>query len=330
LVELLTVVAIVSMLIALLLPAVQSARDAARRTQCVSNLKQLGLAVQNYEDAQGMLPIGNDALPPPAELAWWGPYNFSAYVRLLPYMEEQSLYDRFDLEAGLYMPHNAPLIGTKIEVLICPSDSVSPISDWPENYLSPVYDQAFTAAYANYVGSLGSRWFGLCETKPDLAHEYYNGVISDANSKVRLRDVTDGLSRTLLFGERARGLFPEPQNGGLDYGWWTSGYGGDTLFAAFNPINKAHRLSGMTQSNSDTMAIYGGAHSLHSGGANFCFADGSVDFLSENTDSWDLSDAEIEAMCDVEQPFIPEKLFQALSTRNGGEVIGDDGTGAAR
>jgi prepilin-type processing-associated H-X9-DG protein len=320
LVELLVVIAVVSILIALLLPAVQSARESARRTQCKNHLKQLALAVQNYESIWRKLPIGNDALPPPSELDWWGAYNFSAHVRLLAHLEEQSLYDQFELQLGIYMPPNVPLIATNIEIFYCPSDTASRITEWPAGYFSPFYDPPFVAANNNYVGSMGSRWFGLCEPQPETAHQYYNGVIMDRNVEIQFKEITDGLNKTFLFGERARGLYPHPEDGGLNYGWWTVGYGGDTLFATFHPINKALRL-GTVGTNSEFLALYGGTSSFHPGGANFCYADGSVHFLSEYTESWDLTDDDIKTMCDVNQAFMPERLFQALSTRNGGEAI---------
>jgi prepilin-type processing-associated H-X9-DG protein len=317
LVELLVVITILSTLIALLLPALQAAREAARRSQCANHLMQLGLAVQHYHTAQGLLPIGNDEMPPSPGMEWWGPFNFSAHVRLLPYLEQQSLYDGFKLELNIYFPPNVLLIGTPVALFYCPSDTASKVAGY--DGLLPAFDKAFTGAYNNYVGSHGSRWYGFCDALPLPVRQYNNGVILDRNVRIRFQDVTDGLSKTLLFGERARGRFPDPDAGGLDYGWWASGYGGDTLFSAFHSINRAHHLRSL-DSNSDSMAMYGGASSLHPGGANFCFAGGSVRFLSEDIDSWDLNDDDINAMCDVDGPFMPERLFQALSTRNGSEA----------
>lgn len=306
LVELLVVIAIISVLISLLLPAVQSAREAARRTHCANKLKQLATAVQNYHIAHEKLPLGDNPLPPGPPPGW--DTNFSAHVRLLPYLEEQSLYDQFDLGTYNYMPQNLALLGTNIELFHCPSEWATKISEFTG---LPV---PIVVAHTNYVGSLGSRWYGFCNDDPSPVRQYYNGVFLPKNTQVRFQDVTDGLSKTLLFGERARARMPDPEK----WLWWTSGYCGDSMFGAFHPINKTHSITDLT-TNAGTLAVYGGASSFHSGGANFCFADGSVHFLVDDIDSWDLSNVEIDAMCDVDEPFIPERLFQALSTRNGGE-----------
>jgi prepilin-type N-terminal cleavage/methylation domain-containing protein len=111
LLELLVVIAILSTLIALLLPAVQSAREAARRTHCVNNLKQLGVAVHSYHNVYRMIPMGNDAKPPAEGMEWWGPFNFSMHVRLLPYLGESNLHDKVDWKGWIYSPQNIHVIG---------------------------------------------------------------------------------------------------------------------------------------------------------------------------------------------------------------------------
>jgi prepilin-type processing-associated H-X9-DG protein/prepilin-type N-terminal cleavage/methylation domain-containing protein len=310
LVELLVVIAIVAILIALLLPAVQSAREAARRTKCVNSLKQLGVAVQSYHNAHRMLPLGDNPLPPGPAPGW--NTNFSAHVRLLPYLEEQSLYDRFDLDTYIYMPQNVPLLGTSIELFHCPSERAAKTSQYNGFPPDPII-----IAHTNYVGSAGSRWYHFCQNQPSPVRQHYNGVFLPRNTEVRFQDVTDGCSKTLLFGERARDPIPDPDNNG----WWTSGHGADTLFVTFHAINKVHSLPPLVGSPSEIMVLYGGASSYHPGGANFCFADGSVRFLSEDIDSWDLTSAAVLAMCNVDAPLPPEQLLQALSTRNGNEVV---------
>jgi prepilin-type N-terminal cleavage/methylation domain-containing protein/prepilin-type processing-associated H-X9-DG protein len=320
LIELLVVTSIVSVLIGLLLPAVQSAREAARMTHCKSNLRQLGLAVLAYEGVHKRLPMGNDAKPPMAGMEWWGEYNFSLFVRLLPYLEEDHLYEKLDRTTWLYAPTNVPVLGEVIEVLQCPSEPASQELTMPEDYLFPAYDGRFTAAFTSYVGSVGSRYYCCGDVVPKPASEYYNGVFWEDNSKVRLADVTDGASKTLLFGEHARGLQPDPS-----WGWWTSGWGGDTMFVTFHPINKAHAVVKKLKqapapiSAYDTVRIYGGVSSYHDGGVNFCFLDGSVRTLTDDTESWDLSDEDMQQLWDHNTVAKSPKILQRLSTRNGGD-----------
>jgi prepilin-type processing-associated H-X9-DG protein len=311
-VELLVVIAIISILVALLLPAVQSTREAARRTQCASHLKQLGLALQNYQSAHGnKLPLGDNPLLPGPNPDW--DTNFSAHARLLQYLEETRLYDQLDLEDYIYVSPNNSRIGANIELFHCPSELASKMSPY-DGFSDPVI-----VGHTNYVGCIGSRWYGFCQVDPSPVRQYYNGVFLPRNTKVRVHDITDGTSKTLLFGERVRALMPNAAG----FGWWASGYEGDTLFATFHPINKAHRLTEVV-TEADMTAVYGGQSSYHPGGANFCFVDGSIRFQFEDIDSWDLTSADILAMCNFDKPILAKGgVLQAMSTRNGGEVFGD-------
>jgi prepilin-type processing-associated H-X9-DG protein len=261
-----------------------------------------------------MLPLGNDAMPS-VRLPSWGPFNFSAHLRLLPYLEEGTLHDRFRLDLHITDAANLPLLATNIEMFHCPSEWSRQVSLYTGAWDS--FPETLLVAHTNYVGSHGSRWYGFCSSHPRPARRFNNGVIMEEPVRVRFKDITDGASKTILFAERARGRMPDPES----WNWWADGYGGSTLFIAFHPINKSHMVTGL-QFNSDYSALYGGASSFHPGGANVCFVDGSVHFLADDTDSWDLTDADIAAMCDVNTPFGPKPgIFQALTTRNGGEVI---------
>ena len=126
LVELLVVIAIIGLLVALLLPAVQSARDAARRIQCVNNLKQLGLAVFNYEGAAGAFPYGsyhtsNNAANLRTQFANWG-------ILILPYIEEQALFDQYNMDLYNSHPDNRPVLRTPLSIQTCPADGqVAPL-----------------------------------------------------------------------------------------------------------------------------------------------------------------------------------------------------------
>ena len=128
LVELLVVIAIIGILVALLLPAVQSAREAARRTSCQNNLKQIGIALQNYHDASsGAFPpgivfdLGPTGIPQRPDASWY--YRPNWIINLLPYIEEQGLYDSFDLNEFISAEVNLVPRGTTVETLLCPSDA---------------------------------------------------------------------------------------------------------------------------------------------------------------------------------------------------------------
>jgi prepilin-type N-terminal cleavage/methylation domain-containing protein/prepilin-type processing-associated H-X9-DG protein len=319
LVELLVVIAIISILIGLLLPAVQAAREAARNAQCKNNLRQLGLAVHAYADANHeLLPMGNDVNLPHRQMEEWGPYNFSAFVRLLPFLEEETLYDKIDWNGWIYSPQNHHLLGTPLQVLDCPSDVADDLIV-VENYKNlPLLAGSIPVAFTNYVGCVGSRWYCCGNYAPEPALDF-DGVFWEDNSRVTFEMVVDGTSKTILFGERARGLYADPEN----WSWWADGYAGGTMFAAVFPINKAHQVAReriFIETYYDMLRVYGGVSSFHPGGANFCFVDGSVHFLSDGITSSDLTDGEIQKLWDENILTAQPGVFQALSTRNGEEA----------
>lgn len=213
LVELLVVIAIIGILVALLLPAVQAAREAARRMQCTNNLKQLGLALHNYHDTFKTMPFGKGASYTGAVIyARW-----SVHALILPYMEQRNIQDNIDFRmppetpgmGGVinFMPayqnpnrENAAVCRTRIPLFLCPSD-ITPTDAWN--------------AQNNYVGNQGG-W--LCD-RGDLPpgpndispNEYQTGIFYYL-SQVRLADVTDGLSNTMFFSEKLRGSgSPQPR-----------------------------------------------------------------------------------------------------------------------
>jgi prepilin-type N-terminal cleavage/methylation domain-containing protein/prepilin-type processing-associated H-X9-DG protein len=319
LIELLVVIAIIAILIALLLPAVQAAREAARRTQCANHLHQLGLAVHNYHDSHRILPMGNDWKPTAA----WGGWDFNAsvHVRLLPYFEQAALQNRIDFNLPLFSPANMFAFEVPLEVVRCPSDTGIEQNRYDPGELSPAFDPGFTVAFSNYVGCVGPHWYPLnAAANPTPAKRFYQGVFWEDQSDVRFRDITDGMSSTLMFGERARGVYPTDEQPW--WGWWASGYAGDTMFVTMHPINVSLRMK-LLSSNYDYLRMMGCASSLHPGGAQFCMADGSVRFISESLDSWDLDDAGIQQLWDTNTVASRPKLYQWLSTRNGNEVLGE-------
>ena len=316
LIELLVVIAIIAVLVALLLPAVQAAREAARKSQCANNLKQLGLAAHNYHEVFGMLPLGNDW----KSSAVWGGWDYNAgiHARLLPFMDQKPLFDTIDFNESLYGAKNVQVWDVSLPALQCPSDTGESKSGFDPGDLDPVYSLGFQVGYTNYVASVGPRHYLGGSFNPVPAKSYYEGLFWEDHSHVRFSDIRDGQSNTLMFSERARGYYPDSDR--KWNGWWASGYPTDTMFVTYAKINAARHVP-VINGTPDLGRLFGCASSLHRQGANFCFADGSVSFLSENIDSWDLSNAEIQDLWDNNRLTQPYGVYQKLSTRRGKEVV---------
>jgi prepilin-type N-terminal cleavage/methylation domain-containing protein/prepilin-type processing-associated H-X9-DG protein len=189
LVELLIVIAIIGVLIALLLPAVQAARESSRRTQCSNNLKQLGLALHGYSNSQGRLPPGADSKSyPPAPMHPPTFYRWSALVYLLPYVEQNQVAELLDLTLPLYLnwqvtSENRDGVSHVIPVFLCPSDQGQPVKEG----FGPT----------NYVANSGSGDGGGTPFETD-------GVFF-VNSRTKLADIADGTSNTVAFAESLLG-----------------------------------------------------------------------------------------------------------------------------
>ncbi|MFO0821438.1 MAG: DUF1559 domain-containing protein [Pirellulales bacterium] len=303
LVELLVVIAIIGVLVALLLPAVQAARESARRTQCTNQLKQLALASHNHHDVQGTLPPGVWQLPFVASPKYRG---VSLFVKLLAQLEQTALADAWDHVDPLNntVGGTASRTATKLPMLICPSDVIP---------MNPV-DGGSGRWYAltSYGGNGGTRSYDPQFASNDGVFWVVGpGSQTDPTGQpIRLADITDGLSNTLLFGERshfdrnhdtfAANLTP-PSGQFLNAmgatGWWAPSGGrlaaGDVLLSSMAPINfkipspfsaassmvpPATSYSAYLYYNDRRISAFG---SNHPGGANFALADGSVRFLSQ-------------------------------------------------
>ena len=202
LVELLVVIAIIGLLIALLLPAVQAAREAARRSQCGDNLRQMGIAMQSYLDAHRVFPSGyisafdnqgNDTGP------GWG---WAAL--LLPQLEQSPLRDQIQFGVPIEHPLNAGPRVVSLPVFLCPSDKSSSERVWQAQTGPPNPTTICTVASSNYVASFGTQEPGVDG----------NGVFF-RNSRISPAEILDGLSQTLLVGERSQYLGPATWTGAV-------------------------------------------------------------------------------------------------------------------
>ncbi|WP_020465970.1 DUF1559 family PulG-like putative transporter [Singulisphaera acidiphila] len=327
LIELLVVIAIIAVLIALLLPAVQAAREAARRAQCTNNLKQMGLAVANYESATGTLPPGS----------FWaasgtGPGKtadgFSPFVMILPFIEQANAYNLVNFSLSYKNPANVTIAGVGISAFMCPSDPAA-LQNQP---LSTTVYQApppgnWTQSFTSYAGCTG-----IWDIRPRLADSNFSQQVANMNgtiymySAVRMGDIQDGTSSTILFGERGHSLL-SPTDQVVNQ-FWNSGYWYDTMLETYYPINAHKKPVGSLGAR-----YVANASSLHSGGANFGLVDGSVRFLKDTIDSWPINPAttlaagsSYDQTANLYSIAAGSKVgvYQALSTRSGGEVIGAD------
>ncbi len=307
LIELLVVIAIIGVLVALLLPAVQQAREAARRTQCKNQLKQVAIAIHNYESTAtcfppGQIRVGFASMP---RVRGW-----SMFVQLLPYMDQVPLYNTWDFANPLTNETNGNT-AIKLAVLICPSAT---LSQNPYTKTSGV-----KYAVSSYGGNGGTQSHPPAATSGDGMFAGSGPPITTPptvqHPLVRIPDVLDGLSNTLLLGERnhydpvydayfTAGKTMNPMAG---WGFWAPSGGQmgltDVTMSSFAEINYLipPGLGTVTNSTEETLRLCSFG-SQHTGGAQFALADGSVRFISED---------------------ISTTTFRSLTTRRGGEVIGE-------
>jgi prepilin-type N-terminal cleavage/methylation domain-containing protein len=317
LVELLVVIAIIGILLGLLIPAVQMAREAARRTACANNMRQVGLGMLHYESAVGHFPPGAVARPyPAAPNTPWTFYRWSALAALTPYLEQSVAHDLLDLNKPLYSatfsvtPENAAGVRTLIPIFLCPSDRQQRLraSFGPTNY-----------AFNTGTGSNGG---SPVETDGPFF----------VNSRVRIAEIRDGTSQTMALSESILGVL-DSQDRDPRYSYrftfmtpltenacsaaatwnfqdprgfsWANGEFRSALYNHYLPPNDATAdciAAQLTGAPDRRFTPFGWrtARSLHSGGVNGLRMDGSVDFLNSE---------------------IAPEIWRGLATRAGGEVF---------
>lgn len=286
LVELLVVIAIIGLLVALLLPAIQAAREAGRRSQCANNLRQIGIALQTYEGAHRSLPSGyiSEFV---ADGTDTGP-GWGWAALLLNNLEENSLSALVRFDRPIEDAANDQTRTKTIAVYLCPSDPVPPT--WLALRDDPSQTKICEVATANYVGMYGNSEPGIDGT----------GLFF-RNSHVRFREITDGTSHTIAVGERSHALGESTWVGSVTDALLVPGLAdGIGTYEVEHGATMTLGQAGEHTSPGDPMGEADMFHSLHPGGVHFVFADAHVAFLTTDMD--------------------PE-VFDALATRSGGETV---------
>ena len=291
LVELLVVITIIGILIALLLPAVQAAREAARRMSCTNNLKQIGLALHVYHNTHRCLPPGWMAFDPgTGQPHWFGEPGWAWSARILPFIEQTSAYKSLvHLDLPITDPANAQARVLPLAVYRCPSDTGGATFELEGGGPYVGSGGGFTPtelATSNYLGVFGTLDFhdvcsgGQCEG---------DGIFF-LNRGVRFRDITDGLSQTFMVGERSSKLAPATWVGVVTGGEHAPGrVTGIALFPPNSEAEEEHYTHNFS--------------SRHPSGTNFLSADGSVRMIAETID---------------------ETAYHALCTRDAGDIVPGD------
>jgi prepilin-type N-terminal cleavage/methylation domain-containing protein len=299
LIELLVVIAIIAILIALLLPAVQQAREAARRTQCKNQLKQIGLALHNYHDTFTLLPYATAAAGHLGTIPGAQVKNQTGWVQVLPYIDQAPLFNTINPNTAMgtwnpgggtlaggptILPANAAATGTKIGLLLCPSD------DGPQTYPSdgtygcapgtPAYRTNYGfSVRAGHVSDAGL--YNLWVNEPRDARAMFG-----ASSSSNFRDIRDGLSNTVAVSETTLDVYD-----GVTNSWACTQHVGMGIQFASSPsltINNWYCCAWASPPNQQfrpgRLGEWGSPGSVHAGGMHVLMGDGAVRFITQNID----------------------------------------------
>jgi prepilin-type N-terminal cleavage/methylation domain-containing protein/prepilin-type processing-associated H-X9-DG protein len=319
LVELLVVIAIIGLLISIMLPAVQAARETARRLQCTNNLKQIGLALHNYHDANAAFPAGYLSVNGPGGPADDKGPGWGWASSILPYLEQGNLHSQIHFAKDITDPANAIARAAGISAFLCASDGgnatfqVDAAGDSSPSHTTPVLDaggKPVVVGHSNYVGIFGNPeitpdpGYLLPDSDRDPSHRgmFYR------NSRVRIADVSDGTSNTLFVGERSSNLAYATWTGAVTGGQVPpktpdpNNYGPEGApVLVFGHTGNAYDVPPHTP-NSPANHV-DDFWSVHPNGVNFLFVDGSVHKISDS---------------------ISPPVWWALGTKAGGETFDAD------
>ena len=287
LIELLVVISIIGVLVALLLPAVQAAREAARRTQCINNIKQLSLATQNYHSTHGLFPMssvnGNGH-----------GLGQTCFTLILPYLEQKPLHAAYNFQLEFWTTANSTVVATQLATMICPSNpqiEPRPASDLKSLTGTPptvpgtsiFARNHYAANWGGGRGTWGADFTSMKQTSRGVMMTISSvDSTGKPNNCIRIEQITDGSTNTILMGEKRDGQ-----------GWGVGGWAGSEFDVNTTPDLKSE--------DPTARQVYTGSY--HPGGPGFAMCDGSVKSF---------------------KPSVNKMIWYGLITRNGREVIGAD------